>query len=151
MFRSRWAIGLGVVPLILSACGDAGTRTLTEADNLDEVLVESGAELEIRLESNQTAGFHWVIDAISMPEVLTLRDDRYEDPETTLVGAPGTQVITLEAAEEGAGILRLEYVRPFDDPPIPERVIEYIIRVDGAPWLPQDPDTPTSTSTATAP
>jgi hypothetical protein len=30
-----------------------------------------------------------------------------------------------------ADILRLEYIRSFDDPVIPERVVEYIIRVDG--------------------
>ena len=33
-------------------------------------------------------------------------------------------------------ILRLEYARSFDDPVVPERIVEYIVRVDKAPWPP---------------
>jgi predicted secreted protein len=152
MLRFAIGIGLGAVALIVSACGNAGTaRTLTEADNLSEVLLDSGDEFEIRLESNATTGFEWMIDEDSLPETIELIDDRYEAPDTDLVGAPGTQVYMFEATEDGAGILRLEYVRLFEDPIIPERVIEYIIRVDKAPWPPEDPGTPPGTSTATAP
>jgi hypothetical protein len=45
-------------------------------------------------------------------------------------------VFTFAAVGEGAGILRLEYVRSFDDPPVPERIVEFIVRVDGAAWPP---------------
>ena len=49
-----------------------------------------------------------------------------------------------------ADILRLEYIRPFDDPVIPERIVEFIIRVDGAPWPPEDVDAPSTTSVSAA-
>jgi hypothetical protein len=45
-------------------------------------------------------------------------------------------VFVFVAGDEGAGVLRLEYVRSFDDPVIPERVAEFIVRIDGAPWPP---------------
>ncbi len=78
-----------------------------------------------------------------------LRTRTYLEPDTDLVGAPGSDVFTFEAIDD-AEVLRLDYVRSFDDPVIPERVIEYIIRVDDAPWPPEDVQPP-ATSSATAP
>jgi hypothetical protein len=47
-------------------------------------------------------------------------------------------------------VLRLEYLRPFDDPPIPERIVEYIVKVEGAEWPPTGVTMPPiSTATAT--
>lgn len=135
--------------LAVGACGET-TKVLTDADSTNEVLLDSGEQFEVRLESNPGTGYSWVIaDELVVP--VTLVEERYEEPDTDLVGAPGEQVFVFEAGEEDAGILRLEYIRPFDDPIVPERVVEYIIRVDGAPWPPVDAGTPPSTSTASTP
>jgi predicted secreted protein len=143
---------LVVVVLALAAvgcgAGDDGTVVLGERDSGREVEVATGAQLLVELESNASTGHRWVPAAL--PPFLELRDDSYEEPDSDLVGAPGTQVVTVEAVARGAGVLRLEYVRPFDDPPIAERIVEFVVRVDGAPWPPERPGTTPGTATATA-
>jgi predicted secreted protein len=137
-------LALGVV-----ACGAGdGGVVLGAQDSGREVEVATGAQLVVELESNASTGHRWV--PASLPPFLELRDDRYDAPDSDLVGAPGTQVVTVEAVARGAGTLRLEYVRPFDDPPIAERIVEFVVRVDGAPWPPEDAGPTPGTSTATA-
>ena len=148
----RWleVAALVAVVALAGGCGGPARVALTEEDSLDEVPVSSGDEIEIRLESNATTGYRWVLLDDRVPDPLALVESRFEEPESDLVGAPGTQVFVFEAVEPGADVLRLEYVRPFDDPPIPQRVVEYIVIVDGAEWPPTDVSPP-GTSEATAP
>ncbi|NNK91867.1 MAG: protease inhibitor I42 family protein [Acidimicrobiia bacterium] len=146
---------LWVITLVAMACGsDSATdtgdlRVLTEAENGQEVLFDSGEQFEVRLESNASTGFSWEIAGETGPMAVELRTRSYVEPDTDLVGAPGTEVFRFEAIGD-AEILRLEYIRSFDDPPIPERIIEYIVRVDDAPWPPEGIEPPT-TSSALAP
>jgi inhibitor of cysteine peptidase len=130
--------------------GDSAGMVLDDADSGKTVLIDSGDQFEVRLESNASTGFEWVVDPESASDVVTLVSSTYDEPETDLVGAPGTQVFVFEATVSGAGILRLEYLRPFDDPPVPERIVELIVSVDDVPWTPSTEQPPT-TSTATAP
>jgi predicted secreted protein len=128
---------------------------LTDSDTGSHVLLNSGDRFEIRLESNATTGYEWVVTEAGLPDIVELVGDRYEAPDTDLVGAPGTQVFVVEAIRQGADVLRLEYVRPFEDPMIPERVVEFIIRIDGAVWPPVDggtsPGTPSASVADTQP
>ena len=155
----RVRVGLIVLVALVAACGsDSTTDTsdsgnervvLTEANNGEEVLLDPGALFEVRLESNPSTGYSWEILGASTPYVIELWTRSYEEPDTDLVGASGTDVFTFEAIS-GAEMLRLEYVRAFEDPVIPERVVEFIIRVDDAPWPPEDVQPP-ATSSAIAP
>ncbi|MGB5758147.1 MAG: protease inhibitor I42 family protein [Acidimicrobiales bacterium] len=143
-FPLLMAIGL------LAACGGGSTPlVLTDGDSGDEVAVQSGERFEVRLESNPSTGFEWVVDEVSASDVIEVVSVAVEAAETELVGAPATQVFVLEAVGTGAGVLRFEYIRRFEDPVIPERIVEYIVRVDGAPF-PGATDQPPPTSTATA-
>jgi predicted secreted protein len=147
------------VAALVAACGsDSSTATsdsgngavvLTEANNGEHLVLDAGELFEVRLESNASAGYTWEISAVPGPRAFELRTRTYLEPDTDLVGAPGTDVFNFEAIS-GAEVLRLEYVRSFEDPAIPERVIEYIIRVDEAPWPPEDVQPP-ATSSAIAP
>lgn len=107
-------------------------------------------EFEVQLEANPSTGFGWVIAEGSMPGVLALTNEGFIASDTDLVGAPGTQWFHFEATGAGAGVLRLEYLRPFEDPAIPMQVVEYIVRVDDAEWPPTNVTVP-ATATATAP
>ncbi len=69
---------------------------------------------------------------MTTPDLVALDNRRYFEPDSDLVGAPGTEIFALAAGTEAAGILRLEYIRSLEDPIIPERVVEFIIRIDGA-------------------
>jgi predicted secreted protein len=145
----RVGVGTLILFVLLGACSGQGAVTLTAADSGTEVDLESGGTLEVTLESNATTGYQWVIAEGSL-DYLSLIEERYEEPDTDLVGAPGEQVFVFDVSGQGAGILRLEYVRPFDDPIIPERVVEYIVIIDEAEWPPRD-GSPPETSSASVP
>ncbi len=151
-------IGMIALIMLVAACtfdsttetdSGSGIEVLTEANNGEQVFLDAGAQFEVRLESNPSTGYSWEISAPSVPYAFEFRTRSYEEPDTDLVGAPGTEVFTFEAIRD-AEILRLEYIRSFDDPVIPEQVVEFIIRVDDAPYPPEDVQPP-STSSAIAP
>jgi inhibitor of cysteine peptidase len=139
--------------MLLAACGDdGGVVVLTDLDSGTEVLVAAGETFEVHLTSNPSTGFGWEVDAMSTPGLVTLTSRNFEDPpDSDLVGAAGTEVFVFEATGEGAGILRLAYLRPFEDRPVPQRVAEFIVRIDEAPWPPdREGSAQPSISTATA-
>lgn len=144
MVEMGWLAVVVLVVFVMAAggCGGPARVTLTEEDSLGEVPVDSGDEIELRLESNASTGYRWALPEDRVPQPLDLVESRFEEPDTDLVGAPGTQVFVFEAVARGADVLRLEYVRPFDDPPIPERVVEYVVIVDDAEWPPTDVSPP---------
>lgn len=137
--------------LAISGCSSdsAGLATFTDTDSGSEIRVEAGEQFEIRLESNPSTGYTWEIAAETSPNTVDLRDRSHEPGDTDVVGAPGVDVFVFDAIA-GAEVLRLEYIRSFDDPVVPERIVEYIVRVDDAPWPPDDV-VPPVTSSATAP
>jgi len=139
-----------VLALVFAACGDRNQMLFTEADMGSELMVDAGDEFRIELESNPSTGYGWVITEAGLPSGVELVEEAYVAPDTDLVGAVGIQSFTFEATGPGAGVLRLEYLRPFEELPITERVAEFIVRVDDAPWPPASVS-PTPTTAATAP
>jgi len=144
----RWivvALGLGVLAI---ACGDEVDRvSVTGADSGEEIEVAVDDRFEVRLESNPSTGYGWVI--ASQPDAIETVSNDFDEPDGELVGAAGTEIHVFRAAEPGAGVLRFEYVRRFDDPVVPERIVEFIVRVGGADWPPDNPGV-RNVSTATA-
>jgi inhibitor of cysteine peptidase len=121
-----------VVLLFAAGCGgddDSGRSVFDVDDSGSELLVNAGDEFEVRLVSNPSTGYSWVV-AESETTAWTLVDSSFEEPDSELVGAAGTEIFVFEAADEGAGVLRLEYVRPFDDPVVPAEVVEFEIVVN---------------------
>jgi len=133
-----------------AACGDDDIQVFTDDEIGSEVEVEANEQFEIRLESTPSTGYAWEISAMTSPDLVELDTRTHVSSDSGLVGAAGTDVFTFTAAERGAGILRLEYIRSFDDPVVPERVAEFIVRIDGAELTPP-PGTPPPTNTAVAP
>ncbi len=142
---------VGLVALVVLSCGSDPVASYTDTDTGAEITIDSGERFELRLVANRTTGFTWVTVPGEIDRVVDLVSEAYEEPDGGVVGAAGIQTFEYEATGEGAGILRLEYVRPFDDPVVPERVVEYVVRVDGAPWPPVTTGDPPTTGTATAP
>ena len=135
-----------------TACGDEGDgdiEILTEAEIGSEVDVDSVERFEIRLDSDPSTGYAWQMSAMTTPGLVALESQTHVAADTGLVGAAGTDVFVFSALG-GAGVLRLEYVRAFDDPIVPERVAEFIVLVDEAEWPPPGATAP-STNTAVAP
>jgi inhibitor of cysteine peptidase len=149
---ARTPIVFALVLVVIAACGSSIDSVYSDSDTGDDITIDSGERFELRLESNPSTGYLWILDENSPMDLIKFESMTHEPFETTddVVGAAGMDVFTFKAAKEGAGILRLEYIRSFDDPPIPERVVEYIVRVDGAEFT-RDTSDPPSTATASAP
>lgn len=141
---------VAVFALTLGACGD--DEMLTFTDSGSEIEVDQGERFTLRLESNPSTGYAWEIDAMSTEGLVELRShDFVDESDPDVVGSPGVEVFEFEAVGDSAGVLRLVYIRSFEDLPVPDRVAEYIIRIDGAAWPPDDLPDPPGTSAATAP
>ena len=140
--------GIVGAALFAGCSDDASTIRLDQSDSGNEVSVDAGDQIEIILDSNPSTGFSWVIDQ-GTTDVANLVTRTFEAGDTDLIGAAGTETFVFEALGPDAGVIRLVYIRPFDDPPIPERIVEYIVLVDGATWT-RDSTGPVSTSVASA-
>ncbi len=135
------------------ACGDSADEeiVLGEDDIGTAVELETGERARIRLPSNPSTGYRWVIAMESNTAPVLLLDDWHESADSDLVGAAGTDVFRIEATSAGPGVLRLEYRRPFEASLPAERVAEFIIIVDGAAWPPEDRPRPGTTSDVAPP
>ena len=134
-----------------AACGDdADIPIFTDDDIGTDVEVGANEQFEIRLASTPGTGYAWEISEMTSTDLVELEERTHISAESGLVGAAGTDVFVFATTGQGAGILRLEYVRSFDDPIVPERVAEFIVRIDGAELTPP-PGTPPPTNTAVAP
>lgn len=146
---NRFVLGL-VLVISLAACGgDAERVVLDSSDSGSEILLVTGDQFQVDLESNPSTGYSWILDLLPTTDILILRSSGFTPPETDEVGTAGTESFIFEATGPGAGIIRLDYIRPFEEQAIPERVVEIIIRVDGVP-LRRDTSEPPTRSTATA-
>ena len=127
----KWSAVVVLVATVM-ACGsdDDSVQVFDENDVGTDVSVEVGEQFEIRLESNATTGYAWQV--VEQPDAVTLVSDEYEAPNTGLVGAGGVEVFVFEGASAGSGELRLEYVRSFENPPVPAETADYQIQVTGS-------------------
>jgi inhibitor of cysteine peptidase len=130
----RWILGLTLVAALV-ACGnddDAGgaRQVLDSGDVGTEITVGVGEQFEVRLESNPTTGYAWQV--VEQPDAIELVSSEFEAPDTSLVGAGGVEVFVFEGASTGSGALRLEYVRSFENPPVPAETAEFQVQVTGS-------------------
>jgi inhibitor of cysteine peptidase len=137
MYRSalrRIAPGVAVVALVsigIAGCGSDGdssssssssTSSTTQKGSDSEVFTQAGGELavtkgetfEIALASNPSTGFVWTVAQEPDAAILTLEDQAYEKPDSSAMGAPGTERFTFKAVGTGATVMALKYARPSD-------------------------------------
>ena len=79
--------------------------------------------------SPSSTGYEWQVASVSNPDMVRFVDSQYIRPESELVGAPGKQVLTFNALQEGSATIQLEYVRPWetDVPPVSIYVVEVMV------------------------
>ena len=109
------------VALFAEACTPTPTEaTVTEANNGQRVQVSSGQVLSINLEANPSTGYSWQVSAISSNILQQTGDPEFKS-DSTLVGAPGKQLIRFKVIAKGEGKLELVYHRPWEKDTPPER------------------------------
>lgn len=79
----------------------------------DEFQMEVGDKIRVKLCSNPTTGFRWVYE-MTEENVLMEEDYDFEEPNTNVVGASGTETWTFEAAKKGKTEVYLAYSQPWE-------------------------------------
>jgi len=92
--------------------------------------MKQGQVVEVRLPSNPSTGYRWVM-VEPMPAVIAaLYDAAYVPGRNDVVGSPGEERWSFVAVKTGSGILRFEYRRPFDAPTVaPAQRASYLLEV----------------------
>ena len=107
--------------------GGSGVLRLGADDNGLSYVLSPGEVVEVRLEANPSTGYDWQVVELD-ESVLRKAGARFE-PESALLGAPGTAVLRFEAAGSGSARLRLVYARPWEAEYETEAVFEVRVRV----------------------
>jgi len=79
-----------------------------------DLTVTKGETFEIVLTSNPSTGFVWTVAEEADTAVVTLEDQAYEKPDSSAMGAPGTERFTFKAVGTGTTTMALKYARPSD-------------------------------------
>ena len=97
----------------VSGCTAQTALAIGAKDNGNQVTLENGQVLTVKLEGNPTTGYTW---EMLEPEGAILR--QVGEPEfnadSELLGSPGTLTLRFEAVEAGQMELRLVYHRPWE-------------------------------------
>jgi inhibitor of cysteine peptidase len=106
-------VAVAVVLLLVAGCAKPEPMALGEKDAGRVVEIGAGQQFTVRLPSNATTGFRWVV-ADAGP-VTQVGESVYKAPQDSgVVGAGGTEVFTFKTDASGSGELQLEYRRPWE-------------------------------------
>ena len=130
--------------LLLPGVAAAAGLQLGDADNGKTVTVVPNTTVSITIASNITTGYQWVVITTPDPKVAALAagTGQYTPPNSTLIGAGGTQTFVFRSVAPGATKLVLGYQRVNDTAPLKTYTLE--IKVIGA--VEQPPTTTTGDS-----
>ncbi len=87
---------------------------ITDADNGKDIDLPGGDTLVLRLKSNPSTGYSWVIKGDPSPLRLLKSSTRKNDRTGHTAGAPVMQEFRLTAVSAGMASLNLEYRRPWE-------------------------------------
>jgi inhibitor of cysteine peptidase len=120
-------VAILLLPLLITGCAStkeasptATPETQTVKITLDEFAAQKSmlkyvettypGTVTVRLGSNPTTGYSWVVTEIVHPEVIEQMSNNYEGPKATnLAGAGGTEVWVFNATDTGLAMIRMSY------------------------------------------
>ncbi|MFP3974922.1 MAG: protease inhibitor I42 family protein [Chloroflexota bacterium] len=96
---------------------EAPAVSVNASYNNEQVELNVGELLEVTLESNASTGFQWQLAEITDPDVVEKKTDEYVEPEgdEQVVGAPGKEIWTFKALDEGTANISMKYCRPWEE------------------------------------
>jgi inhibitor of cysteine peptidase len=132
----RLAAGEGVLLVIVAAivvaavsgCAAQAALALEADDNGEEITLQKGQILTIKLEANPTTGYSWEI-VPSDNAILSQTGDPEFEADSELLGARATQTLRFEAVESGRMELRLVYHRPWETGVQPFQTFSVLVTV----------------------
>ena len=88
--------------------------TLTEQDNGRDIDLNAGETLIVRLPSNPSTGYNWIVAGEPSPLELQKSTFQKKSSNSKVVGASGTSVFRLSASSSGISNLTLVYRRSWE-------------------------------------
>jgi inhibitor of cysteine peptidase len=78
------------------------------------VSIEVGERATLELSANPTTGYQWELSAEPDSSIVTIVSDTYVGPDSSAMGAGGTQRMVVEGVAPGTASIELRYVRPWE-------------------------------------
>ncbi|MBX7132959.1 MAG: protease inhibitor I42 family protein [Fimbriimonadaceae bacterium] len=104
-----FALAVGV---LISGQAQADTITIDEGDHRQQVTLDLGDTLVVNLNSNASTGYSWNIAQNNTSLLRPLGRPTYQNSDSGLMGAGGTQTFRFRAVGAGGEGLRFLYQRP---------------------------------------
>ncbi len=110
---------LGIGLLLMSSCTTSHDYNLAvtcedfedNPNNESEFTLEVGDKVRIELCSNPSTGYSWEYEIADM-DIIMEEDHDYEEPDSDLLGAAGTEFWTFEATNPGNTEITMDYTPP---------------------------------------
>lgn len=129
-------LALGITGVGLYAAGANQPVTKPQDGMTDPtkalVVKSDSTTFTIKLRSNPTTGYSWVLRANYNAEIITPVAHAFHAAKTTMVGAPGYETFEFKISEKGFLVpqtlqLTFEYVRPWQVSSNPEKTLFTIV------------------------
>lgn len=114
---------IGLLGLLLAACGDSGsgsvpqTISLTLVDSGKSVTVRQNDQITVTLDGNPSTGYGWTVAAGTGTILLQEGEPKYTPTSTSpmTTGSGGSYLFTFKAAQQGTATLKLIYAQPWNN------------------------------------
>lgn len=106
----------------------AQERSYTETDT--EISVTAGETFDIKVVSNRTTGYMWVVGEISDGAQVVIVSSEYAAPESGMMGASGIETWKFKAVSSGSVKLVWSYVKPWEQAGAPAKTITFNVTVN---------------------
>ncbi len=105
----------GASLLLFAGCSSTPAPvTLTEAQSGQSITLEQGTDFVIRLPSNRTTGYTWMMDKGGSPVLKSWGAPEYNMNPSGIIGQGGTEIYRFTAAQPGQTVVELAYRRPWE-------------------------------------
>ncbi|HVO71783.1 MAG TPA: protease inhibitor I42 family protein, partial [Aggregatilineaceae bacterium] len=117
--RNQHGLFALIILCVLAGCGPSILR----ADSSEQVSVAVGAPFTVKLASNPSTGYSWVL-AGCLPNWLEQVDKTFVATNPGLPGGGGTEYWTFRATAAGSATLAFQYQRPWEGTPVQTHVCQ---------------------------
>lgn len=102
----------GLALLLATGGGESGpSGPGVYSDPSKTIVVKTGDEFSIELESNPSTGFNWVLTGQFSSSIVKMLPGSYRPPDPPTYGAPGTDVWKFQAVAPGNITITLGYMK----------------------------------------
>lgn len=120
---------LVITLLIILLCSCKSIAELTFDDKGKSFELEKGERINIKLESNPTTGYEWILGGETDTSVVSLFDSKFvqTEKEEELVGVGGYEIFTFKAENSGQTEIILTYKRSWEEEELKE---EFLFKIN---------------------